>query len=351
MTPVPALPVINNDSLPVQPNLEWCVSGLLVLGGSTILAGQPGVSKTVHAVWLAMCVALGMDFGHFHVPKARNVLYLDYDSSYAQMRPLFEAVSRAMGYQGIPDNIHFHFPGDPNCMFEDGSSPPMALGDLGEYIAATVEKYDIGLVVVDSLMQAITGDPSSAPDAKVALQQGLSPAMHRNAAILAIDHTTKAVIGNPTVPTPFGSQAKRAWCRFSVILEVEEGDGKERIRWSVDKSNFRKFVPFWTELDFLDNEDQLSEMTVRFIGTATSRTIQKIKNGRDTAAQEEILRLLTESSQVERKDIPKGGTYDRALKTLVETSKITKISHGVYALTDMLVTEQMDHTTTPDAPG
>lgn len=336
--------------MPVQPDLEWCVTGLLVCGGGTILAGQPGVSKTIHAVWLATCVALGVDFGQFHVPRARNVLYLDYDSSYAQMRLLFEAVSRAMGYQGIPDNIHFHFPGDPNCLFEDGSSPPMALGDLGEYIAATVEKYDIGLVIVDSLMQAMTGDPSSAPDAKTALRQGLSPAMHRNVAVLAIDHTTKAMIGHPTVPTPFGSQAKRAWYRFSAILEAEEVNGKERIRWSVDKSNFRKFPAFWTEIDFQDDNGQLSEVTVRFIGNATSRTAQNIQNSSDTAAKKEILRLLTQSSQLERKRIPKGGTYDRALKTLVETNEIIKIRHGVYALSRVPDTEHVDHTTTPDPP-
>lgn len=344
------LPVINNDTLPVQPDLEWCAKGLLVRGGGTILAGQPGVSKTIHAVWLAISVALGLDFGHFHVPKARNVLYLDYDSSYAQMRPLFEAVSRGMGYQGIPDNIHFHFPGDPNCMFEDGTSPPTSLGDLGEYIAATVEKYDIGLVIVDSLMQAMMGDPSSATDAKTALRQGLSPAMHRNVAVLAIDHTTKAMIGHPTVPTPFGSQLKRAWSRISIILESEEVSGQERIRWSIDKSNFAKFPSFWTAPDFQNEDGQLVEVKIEFFGTATPRAIQRIKNTRDSAAQEEILRLLAESSQVERKCIPRGGTYDRALKTLVETSKITKISHGVYALPDMLDTEQVDHTTTPDPP-
>ena len=344
------LPVINSDTLPFQPSVEWCVESLIAQEAGTILAGQPGVSKTVHAAYLAICVALGLDFGSFHVPKAQNVLYIDYDSSYAQLRPLFEAISAGLGYTGIPDNIFFYFPGDPHCRFDDGTSPPNSLGDLGEAIVATVDEHHIGLIIVDSLMQTMSGDPSSASDAITALRQGLSPALHHGAAVLVIDHTTKSVVGSANVPTPFGSQLKRAWSRISIILESEEVSGQERIRWSIDKSNFAKFPSFWTAPDFQNEDGQLVEVKIEFFGTATPRAIQRIKNTRDSAAQEEILRLLAESSQVERKCIPRGGTYDRALKTLVETSKITKISHGVYALPDMLDTEQVDHTTTPDPP-
>ena len=344
------LPVINCDTLPFQPSVEWCVETLIAQEAGTIVAGQPGVSKTIHAAYLAICVALGLDFGSFHVPKVRNVLYIDYDSSYAQLRPLFEAISAGVGHAGIPENVFFYFPGDPNCQFDDGTSPPTFLGDLGEAIVATVKERQIGLIIIDSLMQTMSGDPSSASDAITTLRRGLSPALQHGAAVLVIDHTTKGVVGSANVPTPFGSQLKRAWSRISIILESEEVGGKERIRWSIDKSNFAKFPSFWTAPEFRNEDGQLVEVKIEFFGVATPRAIQRIKNTKDSEAQEEILRLLAESSQVERKSVPKGGTYDRALKTLTETNKIIKISHGVYALPPTLVAEETDYTTTPDPP-
>lgn len=241
--------------------------------------------------------------------------------------------------------MHFFWPDDELCRYPDGGYPPSTLNRLGKELAMYVKDNNIGTVVVDSLMSAMEGDALSARDVVITLRS-LKGVLRSETAVLLIDHNTKGVTGSSSIPTPFGSQAKRSWARVSIAMEAEKKDGDVMIRWSIDKANVKGFVPFWTKINFRDEGGTLREANVEFHGRASPRDVQKLKNDKRRAAETTILTRLTDSQGLRRKAFPEGGTYDRALRDLVDGGQIRR-EDGLYVMNEGLPPNLSD-TTTPD---
>jgi len=190
-----------------------------------------------------------------------------------------------------------------------------------------VREHQIDLVVIDSLGQFMAGDPNSARDVSIALRAGLGDVRTLGAAVLVIDHTTKSARSNgTTAPTPAGSQQKRAWARVSAVIETAELGGQPVNRWSLDKTNAKGFKPFLTKLDFVEDEDgNLETVTLVHVGADTGRASGRVGNDPVAAleAREDVLRRLG-GGPLRRGDLPKGGSYTRAISDLLESGLIQK---------------------------
>jgi AAA domain len=331
------LPAFNGLSAPEVRPIPWLVPGFLARGAGTILFGQPGVSKTAHTAILCAALWRGVDFGAFVASESSlRVLYLDLDGGWDWTAPLFRAAFRGVGLEGLPETFFYYSNLTPEC-FEidaDTNEPKepglIGLEELGARIAATVKAYGIDLVITDSLGQFMLGDSNSGQDVSLALRLGLNPARAAGAAVLVIDHATKASRQpGQGIPTPAGSQQKRAWARCTVALEEEEHNGERATRWSVDKSNAEHFEPFLTKLHFQNsNAGQLETLTLELLGDAGERN-KPADIGGELGARRKILERLAEG-EARRKDFPKTGTFDRAIKDLLESGEIQK-SDGVFS--------------------
>ena len=315
----------------VQP-VRWIVTGFLALGAGTILFGQPGVSKTVHAAHLIAKLTVGQDFAGLETrTRGLRVLYLDFDGGWDWTASLFRAAFRGVGIEGLPESFAYYSPLTAACRDpEDPDAGMVALEALGQSIGLAVKEHRADLVVCDSLGQMMVGDSNSAQDVAVALRLGLNPARESGAAVLVIDHAAKAAVGNLGVPTPAGSQQKRAWARVTVALETEEVNGERLTRWSVDKSNAAHFDPFLTRAVFLnDHAGQLEVLRLECLGEAGPRGGSPAR--RIDEAREKVLDRL-QDSPARRGDFPKSGTYDRAFKTLTDAGLIQKDGVGLYSV-------------------
>jgi AAA domain len=317
------------DAPAVEP-VRWLIPHLLAQGAGTLIHGQPGVSKTVHAAHLMACLIAGHPFAGFPVAGGLRVLYLDFDSSWALNAELFAAVFRAVGISELPDALQYYSPNTPGCDDADAPHGLVSLEALGPRIEATVRAKQIDVVVCDSLGQMMSGDTNSGQDVALGLREGPGGARKAGAAVLVIDHATKAAVGSHGVPTPMGSQQKRAWARISVALEREERDGEVLTRWSIDKTNAAPFAPFLTQLTFVQQGESLREVKLACIGPAGQRAARREPDRGDTVRQQ-ILSALAAGPRT-RKELGQGGTYDRVLKALEQSGEVTRPAHGTYAL-------------------
>jgi RecA-family ATPase len=175
---------------PLIKAVEWLVRGLLARGAITILAGQPGVSKSVHSFILAGCLCLGRDFAGMKVERRYKVLYLDIDGGWNWSAPTLVAAMRGVGLEGLPQNFLYWSPLDEVCQFEDEQSTN--LEHLGGILETTVRNEKVDVVIIDSLNQFMEGDSNNNRDVVRALRGGLEGVRRAGAAILILDHTNKA---------------------------------------------------------------------------------------------------------------------------------------------------------------
>ncbi|MPY67181.1 AAA family ATPase [Deinococcus sp. SDU3-2] len=327
------LPVFNGTTAPPVKPVEWLVEKFLARGAGTLLFGQPGGRKTAHTAHLVACLVVGRSFAHLKtVTRGLRVLYLDFDGSWEYNRELFEAAFRGVGLEGLPEAFVYYSPNTEECAFPGEAAPLQSLEAMGPDLALTVKTLGIDLVVCDSLGQMMVGDTNSGQDVALALRLGLNPARKAGAAVLVIDHATKAAAGGAGIPTPMGSQQKRAWARVSVALEKEEERDRNVTRWSVDKSNTAPFDAFLTRLEFVGTGDRLETLGLDFLGEAGPRTVHRERDERAQETQRGILDALQDGPLPRAKLGRKGGTFDRALKALENSGQVVKLDRGRYAL-------------------
>jgi hypothetical protein len=319
-----ALKFFTGDNAPPAKRPEWLVEGFLARGAGTLLFGQPGVSKTAHTAVLMACLETGQDFAGLKVTgKGFKVLYVDLDSGWDWTSGLFTAAYRGMGIGRIPKTFYYYSPLTAACQ-EDGEDEFVVLETIGEDIARTVREEGIDLVIVDSLGQLIAGDMNSAQDVSLAFRLGLNPARKAGAAVLVLDHGTKASRMNTgSTPTPAGSQQKRAWARVSVAIEEDDFNGEPCKRWTVDKSNARHFEPFLTSLRFCnDHYGELDELLLERVGLAGDRqTDDPLKR---VVARKKVLADLVENDELPRGHWPRINTYETVITALKGEECIVK---------------------------
>lgn len=327
------LRVFNGQTAPPVKAVQWLVAKLLARGAGTLVFGQPGVSKSVQTAHLVACLIAGKPFAHLKtVTHGLRVLYLDFDGSWEWNRELFEAAFRGVGIEGIPAAFLYFSPNTEDCQWPEDENRLIALETLGPDLALTVKENAVDLVVCDSLGQMMVGDTNSGQDVALALRLGLNPSRKAGAAVLVIDHATKSAAGGAGIPTPMGSQQKRAWARVSVALETEEDHGQGVTRWTVDKSNTAKFEPFLTRVRFVGNGEHLERVELDFLGDAGPRPIDRERIDRNQETQESILELLKDGPLARGKLGRASGTLDRALKALEASGQVVKVGRGVYGL-------------------
>jgi AAA domain len=327
------------SNAPTVKPVPWLVPGFLARGAGTILFGQPGVGKTTHGAALTASLVMGEDFGPFQVLNPCRVLYVDFDGGWDWNANLFYAAFRALGLEGLPDEFAYFSPLTEACRDPENTGL-IALEKIGGEIAHAVLEHRADIVVLDSLGQAMAGDPNSGQDVALALRLGLNPAREAGASVLVLDHATKAarMVGSG-VPTPAGSQQKRAWARVTVALEAE-GENGHGVRWSIDKTNASPWKPFLTRLEFVSVGDRLDTMTLEFEGEAGERS-QPEKVGGEIVARKAILEALTAGPK-KRGELPNNGTVQRTLKQLLEAGEVTQLSRGVYALPEIASKSESD---------
>jgi hypothetical protein len=209
--------------------VEWLWPRRVPLHALTVLAGDPGLGKSLLTIHLAAKLTQGRLSG-----QPGNVLMLTAEDPLAQVvRPRLEAAGANI------DRVHFA------SMHRDGVETPILLPDDIAALGSLVEQKNARLVVIDPLMAHLAGAIDSWKDQKV--RQALAP-LHQMAeqqatAVLVVAHLNKGQ-GNDPLQRLGGSIGIPAAARSVLLLGRDPDDphGARRVLAHV-KNNMAAPVP------------------------------------------------------------------------------------------------------------
>lgn len=201
--------------------LRWAVDQFIPHGFASILVADGGIGKSFLALYLSVCIALGLSFFGLATER-RRVLYVDYELDQRVHKHRLFRVLKGMGL--TPDEPYL-------AEYFYYIRPERYLPSGAPDIARVVKELDIGLVILDSLTLACMGDVTDAQDTTSLMREFRSWGT-----VLALDHVSGATArGNAADARPFGSVFKRNLARATFSLAKAEGGG---FILRPDKNNF-----------------------------------------------------------------------------------------------------------------
>lgn len=235
----------SSEALKPQPPIDWLVEGLLARKSVAVFAGEPGSKKTYAALDLAVCLACGVDWLNFPTRQG-GVLFVDEESGAARF-------DRRLG-----DVIRGHLlqesdvPVWSTCLagFNFFTEPERWAGVL----RAAIQGLDVGLVVIDSLVDVMLGgDENAVSDTALVLYELRAVADALNVAIVVIHHSNKA--GGYR-----GSSAIKGG--VDLMLMVESKPGEVNLTFKTEKARDIEPVTFAATAHFEPDQFWLSPATV-----------------------------------------------------------------------------------------
>ena len=292
------------------PETEWRWHGWLAEGDLALLAGDPGIGKSIATLLLADAVRRGAEFLGESCERGRVGL-LDYEN------PLAEGLKR-IRRAGITSDDHaglflFH------C-------PPLDLGTPAgvSAFAETVERYDLDLVVIDSLRRAAPGldeNDSAAVSSVLSPLRSLTASSGRT--IIVVHHSRKRVGDSPSEARQMVRGSLDLVASVDVLLYIRS---KESGTFTLEHAKSRRGLPhepIQVRIAGDGNDDELrlvNEGPVAFADDKVEATLVKIlaalrDDGGALARQVLALRVGTDA---------KNNTFNRALNLGYDRGQLAK---------------------------
>jgi hypothetical protein len=217
------------DALKPPPALQWCVQDLFPRPSLNMLVGGSGSKKTLLAIDLAVCVALGKPWLRHPVAQGA-VLFLDEQSGPLQF---WTRLNSAFAAHAV----------SPQTPLLYSSMSALGLKDKSAVDALIKRCCDLGvhLIIFDSFTNFLRGGESSLASLQPALFNLRRLAESCHAAVLVIHHTNRlgALHGSTLIPAA-----------FDLLLSIESEPGQSSIKVSVMKSRFQAPPAFFARAIF-----------------------------------------------------------------------------------------------------
>jgi predicted ATP-dependent serine protease len=307
------IPLLDNEQSKAELNLvehedftkkeiakpNWIIQDMIPENGMTVLYGETGHGKSLVTTQISLCCKYGADFIGEKV-KPCNVLYIDEENG--------EIVnySRALSFEKRikkPTEKKLYWSHFSNFKIDDDSW----ISNLSEVI----EKNDINLVVLDSLLGVVSGDSNSAKDMRV-IFDNIKKLLHtrKQLCFLVIHHTNKA--GSFLGSIDIKNQAST----FYQLEQQRDNDGKKHIILECQKNRL--------------GENSSKKIICHIEGTLESKEGQIFVETKDFVCpiKQDIIMALASGPKAFGVLVKVDGKEDKkrrtALAELVEIGKIMK---------------------------
>ena len=209
--------------------VAWLWDGWLALGKLHVLAGAPGQGKTTIALAMMATVTIGGRWPDGSRCAPGNVLIWSGEDD-----PADTLLPRLIAMGADKDRVFFV--GGATINGEVVPFDPAR--DLPQLLAAVEEIGGIGLLVVDPIVSAVTGDSHKNTEVRRALQPLVDLAATANCAVLGISHFAKGGQGSDPTQRVIGSVAFSAVARVVMVAaKVKSEDEKDSRILARTKSN------------------------------------------------------------------------------------------------------------------
>jgi hypothetical protein len=296
-------------------SVPYIIDGVLVEGERCIVFGEAGTQKSWLLLDMAISIATGEDWlGHFKIPAARQVLYVDEEQS---ERLLTKRLKQLANGRTMPPS--------PSAPLQTLSHRGMRFtkdGAAGLVAKLAQAGFDPDVIIVESLARVLDGNENEGEDVS-AFWRHLEPLRKAGKTVIISHHMRK--------PNPMGSNAPRDRLRGSTDLlagtdsafsvEATRQDGKVR-SVTVACAKFREAeAPASFEAELVDLDSVAAAVAWQFKGQVQAGSTGTASRGSaqpKTRKQQAEAMILTE--------LLKAGTSLRtaALKTKARGFKISE---------------------------
>lgn len=209
--------------------IYWLWKNYLAKGKLTLVAGQAGVGKTTAVLNLAAVISRGGSFPDVSRCQAQNIIIWSGEDDPADtIKPRLEAANANMERVFVLSGISV----DGKMRAFDPASDVFALFSAIDKIGGA------GLIIIDPLISAVSGDSNKAGDVRRSLQPLVDLAARYNCSVAGITHLSKNSQSKDPLDRILGSQAFGAVARV-VILMGRTADA-DQCAFGVVKTNIGK---------------------------------------------------------------------------------------------------------------
>jgi len=165
-----------------------------------------GVGKSWFAMAIAAAVSSGASFGHWKVPEACRVLYIDGEMDIADLKTRFLSIVKASGgdVDTIGENIFLYARHDQPD--DDRHFPDFGDTEHADRILELVRHHRPHLVILDNLSTLASVEDSNAAEAWNPVLEVLKRIKSAGAAVLVVHHANKGgetYLGSSRIPILF----------------------------------------------------------------------------------------------------------------------------------------------------
>ena len=222
----------------IRKPISWVVPGIIPEAGCGLLVSAPKVGKTRIAIEIALGLAtgrkpLGIQLSR---PKAVGFFSLE-DGEYLFSSRLNDGLNKSQGRQKYHWDGHIKRsdkgltwePPIPMNLFTNFAQIDLSEDEDKQRLYETIEKYELKLVIIDTLSMAVgKSNVSDSKDMYAILKDLKTIAKATGCAIMFIHHTRKRVFekGETIQEAILGSTALHAWSDFimNLVPPTEDSD-------------------------------------------------------------------------------------------------------------------------------
>lgn len=215
--------------------ISWILPGIIPEAGCGLLVAAPKVGKTRIAIEMALGLATGRKPLGISMRKPLPVGFFSLeDGEYLFSSRLNEGINGSQGRQKYHWDGHIKpdlswQPAAPMSLFTNFAQIDLSDDADKQRLYETIEKYELKLVIIDTLSMAIgKSDVSNSKDMYAILKDIKTIAKATGCAIMFIHHTRKRVFekGETIQEMVLGSTGLHAWCDYimNLVAPSEEAD-------------------------------------------------------------------------------------------------------------------------------
>ena len=156
------------------------------------IAGSTNVGKSVFSLHLSTCIAMGVPFMTFNIPKPRRVMHVQFELKDEGFARLIKVTSQTLLEQ-CPVEAHRF---EENCVFLSSGQRDL-FTDKYDAIEANLRHTDVDVLVIDNLNTSVGVDVSKNEMAMEVLRKLINLKQKYNLAIIMVSHHKKIDVPAP----------------------------------------------------------------------------------------------------------------------------------------------------------
>jgi len=212
-----------DESRPLQPRklsdimtedtpTDFVIEGLLRVGGTTILIGEPKLGKSQMSLDLALAVSRGEAFAGLATKKGRVIYYALEDGE-----DIVRDRVKSRGLTGMDEDLYI------------GTTPPV-VEDSTALLEEHIDIFQPSMIIIDTLraMSVSTGKSENEASFADSIYRIAKVARERGVAAIIVHHTVKATTGNPITDARGTSAIAGA---VDVVAGLYRRDDVMRLAW------------------------------------------------------------------------------------------------------------------------